>query len=89
MVEAHNCTDGMHFHLNVQHFGDTNIKYLEVTAHCKVCGAKAAFRGPPGLNPSHPTVAIDGTEAVFPFVFEGEEYDGKATALTVTSSGGN
>lgn len=89
MADAHNCTEAMHFHFNVQYFGNTNIRYLEVTAHCKECNAKAIFRGPPGLNPSHPTVALDGTEAVFPFLFEGEEYDGNAMALTYKSSGRN
>lgn len=83
------CVEHLNFHLNVQHFGDTNIKYLEVQAHCNLCGRKASFRGPAGLNPSHPTVAINGSEAIFPFVFEREVYDGKAVGYSVSTPGAN
>lgn len=84
-MAEHSCIEQMHWHLNLQHFGDTNVKYLEVTGACKTCGRKVSFRGPPGLNPSHPTVAIDGSEAIFPFVFEGEVYDGKGVGYSVTN----
>lgn len=88
-MDDHVCAEHFHWHLNLQHFGDTNIKYLEVRGACNVCGKAAHFRGPAGMNPSHPTVAIDGSEAVFPFVLEGETYDGKAIGYSVTAVGGN
>lgn len=85
----HRCGEQMHWHLNLQHFGDTNIKYLEVTGKCRVCGKKAVFRGPAGLNPAGPTVAIDGSEAIFPLLLEGETYDGKAMGYSVSNAGAN
>lgn len=88
-MAEHVCAQSMHWHLNLQHFGDTNIKYLEVRGACRECGKKATFRGPAGLNPGHPTRSIDETEAVFPFVFEGETYDGKAIGYSVSAQGPN
>jgi len=89
MVEPHICAEQAHWHLNLQHFGDTNIKYLEVTGACQACGRKVFFRGPAGLNPGGPTVAMDGSEAIFPFLFEDETYDGKAVGYAVSVRGGN
>lgn len=85
----HKCVELLHWHLNSQHFGNTNIKYLEVTGQCRACGKKAQFRGPAGLSAAHPTVAIDGSEAVFPFLIEGEVYDGKAVDYSVSSPEAN
>lgn len=85
----HTCAENIMFHLNVQHFGDTNIKYLEVSGTCRVCCLRLAFRGPAGINPSSPTVAIDGSEAVFPFLIEGEEYDGNAVGYELSFPGAN
>lgn len=81
----HSCIENVHWHLNLQHFGNTNIKYLEVTGRCRVCGNSIRFRGPAGLNPAGPTVAIDGSEAIFPFLFENEQYDGNAVGYSVSS----
>lgn len=88
-MRDHVCAEHVHWHLNLQHFGDTNIKNLEVQGVCNKCGRKAMFRGQAGLNSSNPTVAIDGSEAVFPFLFEGEQYDGKAVGYSVSSSEAN
>jgi len=88
-MAQHNCAEQMHWHLNLQHFGDTNIKYLEVQGKCSECGKAANFRGPAGVNPAHPTVAIDGSEAIFPFLFQDEEYDGKAIGYSVSVGAGN
>ncbi len=85
----HRCAEQMHWHLNLQHFGDTNMKYLEVQGACKVCGAKASFRGSIGVSPKHPTVAADGHQAVLPFVYEGEIYDGKAVGYILSAKGAN
>lgn len=85
----HSCAEHLGLHLNVQSFGDTNIKYLEVQGVCNKCGRKAVFRGPAGLNPASPTVALDGSEAVFPFLFDGEQYDGKAVGYSVSSPEAN
>jgi hypothetical protein len=89
MMDGHNCAENLGLNLNIQRFGNTNIKYLEVRGVCNKCGRKAVFRGPPGLNPSAPTVAIDGSEAIFPFLFEGEKYDGRAAGYSVTSPEAN
>ena len=89
MSDNHNCVEHMHYHLNLSHAGDTNMKYLEVTGSCSICGRKAQFRGPVGMSPNHPTVAIDGSEAVLPFVFEDETYDGKAIGYSVSALGAN
>lgn len=88
-MSDHNCAEQMHWHLNLQHFGDTNIKYLEVSGSCKVCGRQAAFRGSLGLNPAEPTVSVDQAGAVFPFVYAGEEYDGKGIGYSVSLGGSN
>jgi hypothetical protein len=89
MAEKHVCAEHMHWHLNLQHFGDTNVKYLDVRGACAECGRAVAFRGPAGINPSHPTVAIDGSEATFPFLFADEVYDGKAMGYSVSVPGAN
>jgi hypothetical protein len=91
MPEAgpHNCAEQMHWHLNLQHFGDTNIKYLEVQGQCRACGRKARFRGPAGIDPAHPTVTLDGTEASFPLLIGEEAYDGKGVGFSVTSPRAN
>ena len=86
---AHECVENMNFHLNLQSFGDTNIKYLEVRGGCSICGRRMRFRGQAGLSPSAPTTAIDGSEAIFPFLFEGETYDGKGSGYTVSVVGAN
>lgn len=85
----HACAENIDFHINVQQFGDTNLKYLEVAGACRLCGRTLAFRGPAGISPAHPTVAIDGGEAVLPCLFDGETYDGKAAGYSVTSPGAN
>lgn len=85
----HTCVENMHYHLNLAHFGDTNMKYLEVTGNCSICGRKAQFRGPIGLNPNHATVAFDGSQAVLPYTFEDETYDGKAVGYSVSARGAN
>lgn len=91
MTEEHTCAEHLGLTLNVQHFGDSNIKYLEVKARCNVCGRPAQFRGTTvGLSPTEPTIGLDGEEAIFPFLFAGEVYDGKAMGYQVTSpTGGN
>lgn len=72
-----------HFNLELAAFGDTNIRYLEITGHCNVCGAALRFLGLPlGLTPSRPTGALDGSEARLPVMFGEEEYDGKAVGFT-------
>jgi hypothetical protein len=88
-MSEHSCVEKMHWRLNLQHFGNTNIKYLEVRGQCSECGKEAMFRGPMGVSPDRPTVAIDGSEACFPFLVAGEEYDGRAVGYAVTVAGGN
>ncbi|WP_127144085.1 hypothetical protein [Pelagibacterium montanilacus] len=89
-MSDHNCPENTHWTLNLQHFGNTNIKYLEVSGACAVCGRKVEFRGPMGVSPEHPTAsAIDGSEACLPFLFAGEIYDGKGVGYSVSVRGGN
>ena len=71
------------FHINMASFGDTNIRFLEVSGSCNICGAEMRFRGPAGLSPNQPTVSIGGEEASLPFMFGDETYDGKATGFSV------
>lgn len=69
----------IHYQLNLQSFGDTNVRYLEIKGACKICDAPITFRGMQfGVNPNAPTMAIDGSEASLPLMFGDEEYDGKA-----------
>lgn len=69
----------LHYTLNLALFGNTNIRYLEITGVCKICDAPMRFRGMPfGLSPMHPTMAIDGSDVSLPVMFGDEEYDGKA-----------
>lgn len=75
----------LHFHLNNAYFGDTNIHYLEIKAHCNICKAPMVFRGlPAGLSPEHPTASIDGQEAVLPFLAADEDLTGKPFGYSVS-----
>lgn len=71
--------------LNIAHFGDTNVKYLEITATCEVCGTPMIFRGIPdmGQGPDKPMVNIDATEARFPIIGQGEDLVGKPAGFTM------
>lgn len=80
-MSDHDCVGNVDLQFTVQRFEDTNLHYLEVRGACKMCARKLVFRGPMGLNPSHPTV--NAGEAVFPFLLDGEEYDGKGVGFTV------
>lgn len=72
----------VHPHLNEARFGNTNIRYLEVSGRCKICDQPIRFRGAPlGMTPTHPTMALDGSEIVLPFLFGDEEFDGKAISF--------
>jgi len=71
--------------INIHNVGmtDSNIRYMEVKALCKLCLKPIAFRGAPlGVSPMHPTMALDGQEIRLPFLAEGEEYDGKSIGFT-------
>lgn len=68
----------VHIDLNHQMMGDSNIHYLEVKVRCQVCNAPMIFRGMPfGVSPDRPTMAVDGTEVILPFLGEGEKPAGK------------
>lgn len=85
----HECAEHLHFTLGIKAFGDTNLKYLEARAHCRLCGRRAQFRGALGVNPSGGTVSLDGLEATTPFVFEGEIYDKRGKGFGITSPQAN
>jgi hypothetical protein len=73
----------VHYHLNLASFGDTNIRYVEITGKCTICDQPMRFQGMPfGLSPEQPTMSIDGIEAKLPVMFGEEEYDGKSIGFT-------
>lgn len=73
----------LHIDVNNAGFGNTNLHYLEIKAHCTICGKPAVFRGPVGMQPDHPAMSLAGDEVRLPFVIEGETYDGKAHGYSV------
>lgn len=73
----------VHFNLNHVCLGDTNVHYVELKGECKICGKGIRFRGAPfGLTPTHPTMAVDGSEIVIPFLGDGEEPEGTLIGFT-------
>jgi hypothetical protein len=75
----------LHFHLNNQGFGDTNLHYLEITARCKVCDTPMVFVGiPVGMMPDRPMSSVDGTEIRLPFLGQGETLVGKPIGFSVS-----
>lgn len=45
----------------------TGRLYVEVTGECLACGAHISFQGMPGgLDPSQPSISVDGREARLP-----------------------
>lgn len=76
----------LHLNINNAGFGDTNLHYLEITARCKICGKRAAFRGPMGMMPDQPAVAPDGSEIRVPFIFEGEQLTGKPMGFSIRAA---
>lgn len=78
----------LHFELNNQCFGDTNLHYLEISARCKICDKQMLFRGPGGLSPAHPTVSLFGDQVNLPFLGEGEEVTGKPTGYSISTRPG-
>src|SRR3546814_16510642 len=75
-------------HLNQAHFGDTNVKYFELTAKCEVCGVDMTFPGVPdvGQSPDKPMVNIDATEIRFP-VDRKSVVSGKSVSVRVDRGG--
>lgn len=70
--------ESVQFHLNHCSFGDTNLRYVEITARCLVCEAPVRFRGAPlGSSPDHPAMAPDGSEMRLPYLLGDEELTGK------------
>lgn len=78
----------VHYHLNLASFGNTNLRYVELTGHCKICQAPMRFRGPVGMGPQGPGVAADGLEVRLPMMFGTEEFDGNATGYRIRQSDG-
>lgn len=73
----------LHFHLNNAMFGNTNLHYLELTAHCNLCKAKMQFRGKLGVSPDEPRVSAGGYEVLIPFLAEGEKLTGNPATLNM------
>lgn len=69
-------------HVNIAVMMDTNVRSMEVTARCKICGEAMRFLGAPiGISLARPTVSVDGTELRVPMVPASEEPD-KAVDMT-------
>lgn len=78
----------IHIDLNHQMMEDSNVHYLEVKARCKICGTEMEFRGAPfGVSHNHPTMAIDGSEMILPFLGKGEEPAGSLISFTGSFAG--
>lgn len=74
----------VHFHLNQAVSGDTPLRTLEISGHCKICNAPMHFRSDVvGSLPTRPTASPDGTEARLPFVFGDEHATGKEVGFVV------
>lgn len=74
-----------HFHINMACFGDTNLRYLEITGHCKECNAPLKFRcDAAGVSPDRPMVNISREMMHPPCLFGDEVYDGRAIGMSVT-----
>ena len=68
----------VHFDLEHICLKDSSIHYLQIKGRCKICSKTIEFRGLPfGVTPAHPTMAVDGSEIVIPFLGEGEELTGQ------------
>lgn len=74
----------LHFKLNNQAFGNTNLHYLEISAACSICGKPMVWRGiPAGISPNGPAASVDGLELRLPFLGEGEELVGNPIGFAV------
>lgn len=74
-------------HYSLHHVGlaDTNLHYLEITGHCKICEKKLMFRGAPmGMSLEQPCISPDGQEIRLPFLCEGEEIQGNQIGFAVS-----
>ncbi|MGI9487329.1 MAG: hypothetical protein ACR2RF_15920 [Geminicoccaceae bacterium] len=72
----------VHFDINQNHFGDTNVSSLDLTATCKICGVRFKFLGlPVGVSMAKPTVSVDGYEVKLPMVASNEKPDSKLGAF--------
>lgn len=63
---------GFHIDAVTTHIAGSNLYYTDIKMHCSACGVAMAFRGPWGLNSSHPTIRPDGSEVTLPAVPMGE-----------------
>lgn len=70
--------------LQEHRFGDTNLRYLEVTGRCTACEAVVAFRGASlGLSPDRPTCEPGGAEIRLPFLFGDEPLAGRPPSFSI------
>ena len=77
----------VHYHLNLAAFGDTNLRYVEISGHCKLCSAQMLFRGRMGMGPSEPGISPDGSEVRLPMLFAGEDLAGRPVGFTIRAGG--
>lgn len=78
----------VHIHVNCAHVGDSNTKYLEITARCKTCDVPMVFPcGNAGSSPMFPAVNVDGSEIRVPMRAEGEEPEGSQLGYSIERIG--
>lgn len=67
----------VHIQVNCAHSGDSNTKYLEISARCKICDIAMEFPcRDVGLSPDFPAVSLDFAEIRVPMRAFGEEKSG-------------
>lgn len=66
----------VHYNLNLAAFGDTNLRYLEITGRCKICNAPLRFRGPMGVAPDVAKISVDRETLHAPLLFGDEQLTG-------------
>ncbi|ACB80898.1 hypothetical protein Mpop_2743 [Methylorubrum populi BJ001] len=79
----------LHFHLNIANLVDANVKAVDLTCSCKICGTPMRFLGMPhGVSMAQPTMSVDGLEARFPLVARNEEPSTAISAIINMRTGG-
>jgi len=80
--------EDVHYNINLVAFGDTNIRYVELQGHCKLCKAEMKFQGDRyGMNPRAPALSLLGETLYLPVMFGKEVYDQKAVGYAITVKG--
>lgn len=70
--------ENIHYHVNRNHFENTNLEYVEISGKCSACGDPVQFRcDMVGMSPHRPAVDLAGTSMVLPCTIGDAVYDEK------------